>query len=37
MSARLPDTAVAPLLNADQALAQVSQAWDGDIVQRLKD
>ena len=37
MSARLPDTAVAPLLNSDQALAQVSQAWDGDIVQRLKD
>ena len=37
MSARLPDAAVAPLLNADQALAQVSQAWDGDIVQRLKD
>ena len=37
MSARQPDTAVAPLLNADQALAQVSQAWDGDIVQRLKD
>ena len=37
MSARLPDSAVAPLLNADQALAQVSQAWDSDIVQRLKD
>ena len=37
MSARLPDAAVAPLLNAEQALAQVSQAWDGDIVQRLKD
>ena len=37
MSARLPDSAVSPLLNADQALAQVSQAWDGDIVQRLKD
>ena len=37
MSARLPDSATAPLLNADQALAQVSQAWDSDIVQRLKD
>ena len=37
MSARLPDSAVSPLLNTDQALAQVSQAWDGDIVQRLKD
>ena len=37
MSARLPDSAVAPLLNADQALAQVSHAWDSDIVQRLKD
>ena len=37
MSARLPDSAVAPLLNPDQALAQVSQAWDSDIVQRLKD
>ena len=37
MSARLPDAAVAPLLNADQALAQVSHAWDSDIVQRLKD
>ena len=37
MSARLPDAAVAPLLNTDQALAQVSQAWDSDIVQRLKD
>ena len=37
MSARLPDSATAPLLNADQALAQVSHAWDSDIVQRLKD
>jgi len=37
MSARLPDSAVAPLLNAGQALAQVSHAWDSDIVQRLKD
>ncbi len=37
MSARLPDSAVSPLLNTAQALAQVSQAWDGDIVQRLKD
>ena len=37
MSARLPDSATAPLLNADQALAQVSLAWDSDIVQRLKD
>ena len=37
MSARLPDSATAPLLNADQAFAQVSQAWDSDIVQRLKD
>jgi len=37
MSARLPDSAVAPLLNPDQALAQVSQAWDSEIVQRLKD
>ena len=37
MSARLPDSAIAPLLNTEQALAQVSQAWDSDIVQRLKD
>jgi acetylornithine deacetylase/succinyl-diaminopimelate desuccinylase-like protein len=37
MSARLPDSAISPLLNPDQALAQVSQAWDSDIVQRLKD
>ena len=37
MSARLPDSATVTLLNADQALAQVSQAWDSDIVQRLKD
>ena len=37
MSARLPDSATAPLLNADQALAQVSHAWDSEIVQRLKD
>ncbi len=37
MSARLPDSAIAPLLNSEQALAQVSQAWDSDIVQRLKD
>ena len=37
MSARLPDAAMAPLLNTEQALAQVSQAWDSDIVQRLKD
>ena len=37
MSARLPDSATSPLLNPDQALAQVSQAWDSDIVQRLKD
>jgi len=37
MSARPPDSAFAPLLNPDQALAQVSQAWDSDIVHRLKD
>jgi acetylornithine deacetylase/succinyl-diaminopimelate desuccinylase-like protein len=37
MSARLPDSAISPLLNPDQALAQVSHAWDSDIVQRLKD
>ena len=37
MSARLPDSAIAPLLNTEQALSQVSQAWDSDIVQRLKD
>ena len=33
MTARLPDCA----LNTSQALAHVSQAWDGDIVQRLSD
>jgi acetylornithine deacetylase/succinyl-diaminopimelate desuccinylase-like protein len=33
MTARLPDSA----LNTTQALAHVSQAWDGDIVQRLSD
>jgi len=33
MTARLPDSA----LNNEQALAHVSQAWDGDIVQRLSD
>jgi len=33
MTARLPDIA----LNTAQALAHVSQAWDGDIVQRLSD
>ena len=33
MTARLPDS----VLNTTQALAHVSQAWDGDIVQRLSD
>ena len=33
MTARLPDSA----LNTTQALAHVSQSWDGDIVQRLSD
>ena len=33
MTARLPDS----VLNTAQALAHVSQAWDGDIVQRLSD
>ena len=33
MTARLPDCA----LNTTQALAHVSQSWDGDIVQRLSD
>jgi len=33
MTARLPDSA----LNTTQALAHVSQTWDGDIVQRLSD
>jgi acetylornithine deacetylase/succinyl-diaminopimelate desuccinylase-like protein len=33
MTARLPESA----LNTTQALAHVSQAWDGDIVQRLSD
>ena len=33
MTARLPDCA----LNTSQALAHASQAWDGDIVQRLSD
>ena len=33
MTARLPDS----ILNTAQALAHVSQAWDGDIVQRLSD
>ncbi len=33
MTARLPDSA----LNNEQALAHVSHAWDGDIVQRLSD
>ncbi len=33
MTARLPDCA----LNTTQALAHVSRAWDGDIVQRLSD
>lgn len=33
MTARLPDSA----LNNEQALAHVSQAWDGDLVQRLSD
>ena len=33
MTARLPDSA----LNTTQALSHVSQAWDGDIVQRLSD
>jgi len=33
MTARLPDS----ILNTTQALAHVSQAWDGDIVQRLSD
>ncbi len=33
MTARLPDS----VLNTTQALTHVSQAWDGDIVQRLSD
>ncbi len=33
MTARLPDS----VLNTTQALAHVSQSWDGDIVQRLSD
>ena len=33
MNARLPETA----LNTSQALDQVSQAWDADIVDRLQD
>jgi acetylornithine deacetylase/succinyl-diaminopimelate desuccinylase-like protein len=33
MTARLPDS----VLNTTQALAHVSQAWDGDILQRLSD
>jgi acetylornithine deacetylase/succinyl-diaminopimelate desuccinylase-like protein len=33
MTARLPDSA----LSTSQALAHVSQSWDGDIVQRLSD
>ena len=33
MTARLPDS----VLNTTQSLAHVSQAWDGDIVQRLSD
>ena len=33
MTARLPDS----VLNTTQALAHVSQTWDGDIVQRLSD
>ena len=33
MTARLPDS----VLNTTQALAHVSQAWDGDLVQRLSD
>ena len=33
MTARLPDSA----FNSEHALSHVSQAWDGDIVQRLSD
>jgi acetylornithine deacetylase/succinyl-diaminopimelate desuccinylase-like protein len=37
MNARLPETALYPTLNPAQALDQVSQAWDSDIVERLSE